>query len=203
MAARSAAHRRRRREAPPRPTVRKSLSAEGAIVELARRVQSTSQQKHESWLHGKDKLGSTATTRRVQESDNFSKKSLPKRMLRTSGPEVMQMRSLRTPSNLKKMIPPRREHSFHISTCRPKVLENNVPSQPLGLPLAPQIGPKSPKGPFRNTLKFQCDFDCIQGLKMIPKWPSNQAGFFDKNYFFRGFPAHCSPNGPQRARSTL
>ena len=68
MAGRSAAHRRRRREAPPRPTVRKSLSAEGAIVELARRVQSTSQQKHESWLHGKDKLGSTATTRRVQES---------------------------------------------------------------------------------------------------------------------------------------
>ena len=69
--------------------------------------------------------------------------------------------------------------------------------------MAPQMGPKSPKGPFRNTLKFQCDFDCIQGLKMIPKWPPNQMSCFDGNCFFRGPPAHWSPNGSQRARSTL
>ena len=103
----------------------------------------------------------------------------------------------------KVMIPPRREHSFHIFTCHPKVLENDVPSHPLGLPLAPQMGPKSRKGPFRNTFKFQCDLDCIQGLKMIPKWLPNQAFFFEKNLFSRGFPAHWSRNGLQRARSAL
>ena len=50
--AQSAALTRERREAPPRPTVRKSLSAAGAIGELASRVLSTSQQKHGCSLHG-------------------------------------------------------------------------------------------------------------------------------------------------------
>ena len=52
---------------PARPTARESLSAEGAIGELARRVISTSQQKHGYSMHGTGKLGSTATTRRVKE----------------------------------------------------------------------------------------------------------------------------------------
>ena len=52
---------------PARPTARKSLSAEGAIGELARRVISTSQQEHGYSMHGTSKLGSTATTRRVKE----------------------------------------------------------------------------------------------------------------------------------------
>ena len=58
---------RMRREAPPRSTARKSLSAEGAIGVLARRVPSTSQHRLGYSLHGKAKLGSTATTRRVKE----------------------------------------------------------------------------------------------------------------------------------------
>ncbi len=45
----------------------KTLSAEGAIDELARRLRITSQQEHGCSLHGKGKLGSTATTRRVKE----------------------------------------------------------------------------------------------------------------------------------------
>ena len=67
MAARSADCCRRRREAPSRPKARKALSAEGAIGEAARHVRSTRRQKR-AMKHGQDKLGSTATTRRVQES---------------------------------------------------------------------------------------------------------------------------------------
>ena len=52
---------------PPPKAVRRTLSAEGAIGELARHVLSTSLQEHGCSLHGQGKFGSTATTRRVKE----------------------------------------------------------------------------------------------------------------------------------------
>ena len=58
--------------APPDPDEPENVGR--AIGELARHVQSTTQQEHGCSLHGEDELRSTATTRRVQESMKIRKK---------------------------------------------------------------------------------------------------------------------------------
>ena len=88
------------------------------------------------------------------------------------------------PVSSKMMLPPRREHSFHISTCRSKVLQNcsQWPS------FEALWRPKSATSPSKDPQKKQQKINAIFVAPRTSKWPRNglkiDVGFFYVFHFF-------------------
>ena len=74
----------------------------------------------------------------------FCKKCVPGHMLKKVSSEWSHQGLSGHPLTTKVMLPPAREHSFHFSTSRPKVLQNGSHGhywEPFGSPNAPKASP--------------------------------------------------------------
>ena len=81
---------------------------------------------------------------------------------------VMHQRLFRTPCFLM-TPPPAREHSFHISTCRPKVLQSDSKWYSFGTPWPSKLAKSHPKDPSKKHEKIKAIFDASRA----PDRPQN------------------------------
>ena len=104
------------------------------------------------------------------------------------------------PVSSKMTLPPTREHSFHISTCRSKVLQNGS-QWPSWEALWP---PKWAKSPSKDPLKKQPKSKAIFDAPRTSKWPRNGVKIEFTNFiflvFFASLPAHCFQMAPERQK---
>ena len=104
------------------------------------------------------------------------------------------------PVSSKMMLPPRREHSFHISTCRSKVLQNcsQWPS------FEALWRPKSATSPSKDPQKKQQKINAICVAPRTSKWPRNglkiDVGFLTIFIFFASLHAYCFQLAPERPK---
>ena len=93
------------------------------------------------------------------KSTEFRKKCPPKRMLKKMCPKWSESCLSGPPPTSKVMLPCTWEHSFHISTGRPKVLQNAFHWHPIGIHWPPKWTKNLPTDPSKKLQKIAAIFD--------------------------------------------